>query len=88
MKYGGKPLFKSRQVGEEGDGFDYFSTPDLFNQNDDNQVDVGLNCAGNCAKEWDSKRLQYKICGMRRCQVPMGKEVMTWKLWPEDSGQL
>ena len=34
-------MFKSRQVGEEGDGFDYFSTPDLFNQNDDNQADVG-----------------------------------------------
>ena len=33
--------------------------------------------AGNCAKKWDSKRLQHKSCGMKRCQVPMGKELMT-----------
>jgi len=33
--------------------------------------------AGSCAKKWDSKRLQYKSCAMKRCQAPLGKEVMT-----------
>jgi len=32
--------------------------------------------AGSCPTKWDSKRLQYRSCSMKRCQAPLGKEVM------------
>merc|ERR1719265_1927046 len=32
--------------------------------------------AGKCARMWAKDRLQYKSCNMKRCKVPVGKEVM------------
>merc|ERR550514_1435457 len=35
--------------------------------------------AGKCARMWAKDRLQYKSCNMKRCKVPVGKEVMECK---------
>merc|ERR1719426_656160 len=31
---------------------------------------------GKCPEKWSDKRLQYKKCNMKRCEVPAGMEVM------------